>query len=298
MTQQVETSQQVAPTGALKPAPKRDIPISVIIITQNEELSLPDCMGSLERFCEVYVVDSASTDRTLEIAAQGGATPVSFTWNGQYPKKKQWALDTLPLLSDWVLFMDADERVSPALAQEMADFVAEGRGVAMDVRLHYMFLGRELKHGHQVMKRILMNRTKCFFPPVDDLAVNNMWEVEGHYQPVCKGAVVLSEAQLDHVDEDPLYGYFSRHNRYSDWEAYLRVHPSVREGVASARSRQGKLFDRIPGKPFVFFVYAYLIRQGFRDGRAGLHYALALSFYYWQIYVKTLELNGARNGHA
>ena len=276
----------------------RELPISVIIITQNEELSLPDCLRSLERFSEVYVVDSHSTDRTMEIAAEAGAKPIAFEWNGVYPKKKQWALDTLPLLHDWVLFLDADERVSSALADEFAAFAASGRGVAMDVQLRYSFLGRELKHGHLVIKRMLINRKKCFFPPVDDLPVSNMWEVEGHYQPICDGAVETSVERLDHHDDDPLFGYFSRHNRYSDWEAYLRLHPAVRRGVAQQRSRQGKLFDRIPGKPLFFFLYAYVVRQGFRDGRAGLHYALALSFYYWQIYVKTLEMRETQGHHA
>lgn len=277
----------------------RDIPISVIVITQNEELSLPDCLRSLDRFSEVYVVDSASTDRTLDIAEELGAKPISFVWNGVYPKKKQWALDTLPLSHDWVLFLDADERVSPALAAEFAAFVADpGSSVAMDVRLRYSFLGKELKYGHLVEKRILINRRKCHFPPVQDLAVSNMWEVEGHYQPVCDGDIVLAATRLDHHDDDPLFGYFSRHNRYSDWEAYLRLHPEVRRSVAESRSKQGKLFDRIPGKPLVFFLYAYLARQGFRDGKAGFHYAMALSFYYWQIHVKTVELRGTHGGHA
>jgi glycosyltransferase involved in cell wall biosynthesis len=272
----------------------RDIPISVIVITQNEELSLPDCLRSLSRFSEVYVVDSDSTDRTLEIAEDHGAKPISFVWNGKYPKKKQWALDNLPLSHDWVLFLDADERVSPALAAELAAVVTEpGPVVAVDVALRYCFLGRELKHGHQVVKRILVNRKKCAYPPVDDLAVSNMWHVEGHYQPICDGDVIIANTRLDHHDDDPLYGYFSRHNRYSDWEAYLRLHPEVRRVVAQSRTQQGKYFDRIPGKPMLFFLYAYFARQGFRDGRAGFHYAVALSFYYWQIHVKTVELGGA-----
>ena len=277
----------------------RDIPISVIVITQNEELSLPDCLRSLSRFSEVYVVDSDSTDRTLEIAEELGAKPVSFNWNGEYPKKKQWALDTLPLSHDWVLMLDADERVSPALAAEFAAFVTDpGTAVAMDVQLRYSFLGTELKHGHLVEKRILINRRKCYFPPVDDLAVTNMWHVEGHYQPVCDGETVSATIRLDHHDDDPLFGYFSRHNRYSDWEAYLRVHPEVRRAVARNRTHQGKFFDRIPGKPLLFFLYAYFVRQGYRDGRAGFHYAVALSFYYWQIHVKVIELRQASGDHA
>ena len=224
----------------------RDIPISVMVITKDEEVSLPDCLRSLHRFGEVFVVDSQSTDRTVEIAEEMGAKPVSYVWDGQYPKKKQWALDTLPFCHDWVLLLDADERVSPELAEELAAFAESGRGVAMDAQLRYFFLGRELKHGHSVVKRILINRKKCFFPVVDDLAVTKMWPVEGHYQPVCDGAVETAVERLDHHDDDPLFGYFRRHNMYSDWEAYLRVHPGVRRAVAQQRSPQGRLFDEPP----------------------------------------------------
>ena len=86
-----------------------------------------------------------------------------------------------------------------------------------------------------------------------------------------------------------MFDYFSRHNRYSDWEAELRVNKSMRNSVRSARTIQGSFFDRVPGKPFVFFIYSYFFRLGFRDGRTGLHYALALSFYYWQISMKVQE---------
>jgi hypothetical protein len=86
-----------------------------------------------------------------------------------------------------------------------------------------------------------------------------------------------------------LFDYFARHNRYSEWEAYLRAHPSVGRQVARARTSGGRLFQRVPFKPLVFFLYSYVAKAGWRDGRAGFHYAVAHAFYFWQIVVKTAE---------
>ena len=109
-----------------------------------------------------------------------------------------------------------------------------------------------------------------------------MWEVEGHYQPLVRGPVGRLAAPLLHDDRDGLYDYFARHNRYSDWEAALSA-TSRATSVNDARSRQGRFFAIMPGKPVLFFLYSYLLRGGFRDGRAGLQYALFQKLYYWQI---------------
>src|SRR5271170_3715683 len=96
------------------------IPLSVIVMTKNEEKNLAKCLRGLQRMSQVFVVDSGSTDRTPEIARDGGAELVHFAWNGKYPKKKQWCLDNLPFAHDWVLYVDADEEVPPELVDEIA----------------------------------------------------------------------------------------------------------------------------------------------------------------------------------
>jgi hypothetical protein len=127
-------------------------------------------------------------------------------------------------------------------------------------------------------------------PVVDDLNAPGIREVEGHYQPQANGTIGRLTGLLFHDDVDPVSSWFDRHNRYSDWEAYLRLNTEARREIASKRTAKGSFFDRVPFKPVVFFAYSYILRAGFRDGRAGLDYALALSMYYWQIEVKTREL--------
>lgn len=268
------------------------IEATVLILAKNEERHIGRAVESVvPYFKEVIVVDSGSVDRTPGIAANAGADVVNYMWDGRYPKKKEWSLDQASF--DWVLYLDADEFILPPLIEEISLEIAKSDVSAIEVPLSYFFLGQELFHGHQVRKRIGMRRSAAYWPRPDDLHVKNMWEVEGHYQPqITKGRVVTLEKKLSHSDEDGLYDYFARHNRYSDWEAIML---SQKDFVSTnSRSFKGRLAARLPAKPVVFFVYSYLIRRGFLDGRRGLHYAVALSFYYWQIGVKRLEAETAR----
>ena len=89
------------------------IPVSVIVMTKNEEANIRACLAPMARFAEIFVVDSNSVDGTAAIATEMGARVVRFTWNGRYPKKKQWCLENLPFGYDWVLYVDADEQLFP-----------------------------------------------------------------------------------------------------------------------------------------------------------------------------------------
>jgi glycosyltransferase involved in cell wall biosynthesis len=265
------------------------IPASVIVLTRDEEANLPKCLASASGFSEVFVVDSGSNDLTPEIAAERGAQLVEFEWNGGYPKKKQWALENLPFSNDWVLYLDGDEEVTRGLTNEISAVLAEPQCAGYFVHLDYRFLGRTLRHGHHVRKLILFDRTRGRFEERDDLEAENMWEVEGHYQPRIEGSVGTLQSPLLHDDHDSLYHYFERHNRYSDWEAVMRRKANGSH-EKNTSSRKKAIFNAMPLKPFAFFVHSYLVRGGFLDGRAGYHYALAKAFYYWQIRVKELEL--------
>lgn len=274
------------------------IPVSVIVMTKDEEANIAKCLRALRGFDQVFVVDSGSRDRTCPIAADLGATVVPFTWNGRYPKKKQWCLDELPFRHDWVLYVDADEEASPELAREIAGVVAgPPRHAGYFVGYDYVFLGRVLRHGHRVYKLVLLNRHKARFPERDDLDVANMWEVEGHYQPLIEGTTGVLRARMRHDDHATLYHYFERHNRYSDWEGVLRARRTLLDGdepQPTGRRALKALFARLPAKGLVAFLHSFVAKAGFLDGRAGFHYAVARGLYYWQIGLKTREAKAKR----
>jgi glycosyltransferase involved in cell wall biosynthesis len=278
---------------------QRDIPVSVIVMTKDEERNVAQCLRGVERFKEVFVVDSGSTDRTAELAREHGATVVDFQWDGGYPKKKQWSLDNLPFTHDWVLYVDADEVVKPSLADEIAAAVrAPGDRAGFFVGYDYVFLGRVLRHGRRVYKLVLLNRQKAAFLDYDDLDAANMWEVEGHYQPQIDGPTGTLRNRMVHRDHDSLFRYFERHNRYSDWEAVVRENGALQksdEAQPPMRATAKRIFNRLPMKGLFSFLFYYFVKLGFLDGRAGLHYALANSFYYWQTTVKQRELRARRD---
>src|SRR5208282_6322672 len=95
------------------------LPVSVIIAVRNEAKNLPRCLQALRDVGEVYVIDSQSTDESVEIARSHGAQVVQFHYQGGWPKKRQWAMNTLPIAYDWILLLDADELLTPELSEEI-----------------------------------------------------------------------------------------------------------------------------------------------------------------------------------
>src|SRR6266481_7162169 len=134
--------------GQLQAAvPAVTLPVSVIVPVRNEAHNLPRCLESLRRVGEVYVIDSQSSDQTAEIARSFGAQVVQFHYQGGWPKKRQWAIDTLPLAFDWIFLMDADEAITSELADEIRQTIRDPRLDGYHIALRMFFLGRPLRHG-------------------------------------------------------------------------------------------------------------------------------------------------------
>jgi glycosyltransferase involved in cell wall biosynthesis len=128
-------------------AKSQSIAVTVVIPTRNEARHLARCLDAIRRFSEVYVVDSQSTDSTVEVARAFGAKVVQFHYHGGWPKKRQWALDSLPLENDWVLLLDADEVLTSDLADEIEEATRDVSLLGYWVFLRINFLGKELRFG-------------------------------------------------------------------------------------------------------------------------------------------------------
>src|ERR1700688_3070981 len=140
------------------------LPVSIIVAVRNEAKNLPRCLQALRDVGEVYVIDSQSTDETVEIARSHGARVIQFHYQGGWPKKRQWALDTLPLGYEWVLLLDADEAITQELAAEMRAAIEDGKTDGYQVALEMSFLGKRLRHsGATFYKLSLFRRGKGKF---------------------------------------------------------------------------------------------------------------------------------------
>lgn len=259
------------------------IPVSVIIVTRNEEARLAACLAALEDFDEVIVVDSNSTDRTAAIAAQYGAQVVPFLWDGRYPKKRQYCLDNLATRHDWIFFVDADEIVTRELAHEIAALRFDCAGYFIKGR--YLWNGRILRHGVMNNKLVLFDRRKLVFPVVDDLDLPGMEEMEGHYQPVLRPACRheklgrLKQAMIHHAAQDR-GAWDARHRRYAEWERGMNDRKAWPQDPDRRRQALKIIFRALPGRGIWMFFYGYLWKRGFLDGRAGFDFARRRAAYY------------------
>ncbi len=255
------------------------IPVSVLVSTKNEAPCLARCLAALSAFAEVVVIDSNSSDETTAIAHSMGARVVNFTWNGAYPKKRQWCLAQLPLAHEWVFFVDADEEIPPALAREIAATLQNPAHEGYFVAGLYVLGGRVLKHGLRNHKLALFKRGCFGFPVVDDLTIPGMGEMEGHYQPLPVGAATIGalKTPLLHHAYNSGENWHSRHARYAAWEAGMNARNAWPRDPDPRRECLKRLFRALPCRGALAFIHSFIYKRGFLDGAGG--FALARDRY-------------------
>jgi glycosyltransferase involved in cell wall biosynthesis len=274
--------------------------ISVLILTKNEEQDLPRCLESVGWSNDIHIFDSGSTDATASIAGRAGAhfltRPFSSRnelFGGNEAEHKNWALANIPFKNEWVLHLDADERVTPQLASSIQQAVRNaGDKVAFRIQRRDFWGDRWLKHVQassyyiRLFRREKMHYERLINPvSVPDGPVGELAGYLDHY-PFSKG--------ITH--------WLNRHNSYSSLEAQQIVtnreeHQrfSFRQALFAKdrnqrRFHQKGLFYRLPARPLIKFLLLYVAKRGFLDGRAGFHYATLQSFYEYMIVRKTKEL--------
>ena len=193
--------------------------IAVVIFTKNEEINLSQCLKSVKNFENIYVIDSQSTDGTTEIAKTFGVEVIQFNWDGKYPRKKQWTLKKF-VNYEWVLMLDADERITPSVEYEIREILNKRKYAAAEFPLEYHFCGKKLKFGHSVKKRILLKPQLCRFPDVEVEGIGN-GDIEFHYQPEVDGDTFNAKSKIIHDEQDPFIVWVKRHVLYAEIESKL-----------------------------------------------------------------------------
>ena len=250
------------------------IPVTVLIVTKNEEQRLAACLHAVQDFAHVIVIDLESRDRTKQIAADHGARVIEFIWNGQYPKKRQWVLETVPISTEWILWVDADEIITPALKAEIAALFESGPACAgYFIKGRYRLQGRVLRFGVQNSKLVLFKRGAFSFPVVDDLDIPGMGEIEGHYQPVPTDPAarigVLKEAMIYGAYDDPRAWIF-RHEKYARWEVGMNAKDAWPADPVPWRQRVKVGLRQTRFRPEVMFLISYVMKLGLLDGRLAI----------------------------
>jgi glycosyltransferase involved in cell wall biosynthesis len=273
--------------------------VSVLIPVKNEAINLPACLESVRWADEVFVVDSQSTDGTAAAAEAAGARVVQFHYPGAGPKKKNWSLANLPFQNEWVLILDGDERVPPALAQEIRESIRRDDAPAgYYVNRRLIFLGRWIRHcGWYPSWNLRLFRHRLGRYETVGVDAPNTGDNEVHEHVVLQGPAGYLRHDLLHHDCKSLFHFLERHNRYSDWDAAvfnrLRREPLFqRDSLTGAVARKRllkRVWVRLPCRPLLFFLYLFILRAGFLDGAAGWHFCLLASIHQYHISLKMKE---------
>lgn len=276
------------------------LPVSVLILTKNEQLDLPGCLDSVRWSDDVHVFDSGSTDETVAIAQARGAQVVQRTYphstapfGGDESAHRNWGLRHIPFKHEWVLMLDADERATPELIAAMRAMLASGSTCAA-YRIHRRdyFLGTWIRHVTPSPFNIRLIKPAAVRY---ERIINPVTIVEGE--------VGAMEAHFDHFPfSKGMSHWFAKHNGYSTFEARHIVNggrsgDDFQLGKAlfardpnERRRHQKALYYKLPLRPLVMFLGLYIGKRGFLDGRAGLVYATLRAIYEYMIVLKAEEM--------
>ncbi len=268
--------------------------LDVLIQTHNEELNLVHALASLQGWVNrVFVVDSGSTDSTLDIARKAGATVVHHDWEG-YAGQKNWALANLPWESDWILIVDADESVTPELRSEIEKVTSKPidsvTSAGFYINRIFIFMGRQIRH--------------CGYFPSYNLRLFKRGRARYenrrvHEHMIVDGKTAYLKGLLIHEDRRGLEHFIAKHNRYSTLEAqelYATQTPwpgskaFFSNRMVRRRFLKTRVLPSLPVPWFWKFLYMYVFLEGFLDRSAGWNLSVIIASYEYFIYLKYNEL--------
>lgn len=269
------------------------LPVSVIIPTKNEERNIEETLDSVSWADEVYVFDSYSDDKTIEIAEKKGAKVAQRVFD-DFATHKNWAMDNLKLANEWIFLLDADERVSPELKAEIKNiFKSTPACNGYYIARKNIFAGVWIRHGgwYPDWQMRLLRRGYARYE-----------ERIVHEHILLDGEPGFLNAPVIHKDYKGIERWFDRHNHYSSLEAVEVIKGKIRaksKGLNASLFKKGpehkrflKLFAYryLPGRPFFKFIYTYILLLGFLDGRIGFRFCFLQAFHDYQVSLKVEEL--------
>lgn len=267
------------------------LPITVIVPTKNEEKNLRNCLECLIDFEEIIVVDSQSTDNTVQIANLFEVKVVDFIWDGKFPKKRNWALDNIEIKTDWVLFVDADEYLTRNFIEELQEKILKTQHTGFWLSYNNFFMGKLLKFGDKMKKLALFKKSDGRYEFIEEDSWSHL-DMEIHEHPILRGTIGSIKSPIIHKDYKGLEHYVTKHNAYSTWEAN-RLFKLNDNSWKQLNNRQKLKYTllKVGVLPTFYFLVSYIWKLGFLDGKEGLNLIRMKVNYFRQIQLKYKELS-------
>lgn len=252
--------------------------ITFIILTKNEEVNLPDCLESIKDFAaRIIVIDSGSTDRTIEIAEEYHADTYMHAFEN-YARQFNWGIDNCDITTKWTFRLDADERLTPKLIAELETLMEKHadddvNGVTMEAWLYFM--GKRIKHGCHNKRKLMLFKTG-----IGRIEERKMDE----HTVLSSGKSVYAKNRFIHYDFKDMTHWINKMNWYATREmqdyyefkngAKYKLNDKEDKAIAKTRKKKFGFYYKLPMfcRSWLLFIYNYIFKLGFLDGKAGWVY--------------------------
>ncbi|MBH9967911.1 glycosyltransferase family 2 protein [[Bacillus] enclensis] len=269
--------------------------ISVLILTYNEEKNIKQCLKSLTDFSDdIYILDSYSDDKTVEISQSFlDSNRIMFRKFDNYSKQRNWALQNIPYKYEWLLMIDADEVLTKEVKESIKNNINNPQNndvVGFVGKYRMYFLDKLLRYKLWPFKKKILFRHK---------EVKFERDINEYVEVINKNRVKWKtlDGFLLHKDNKSIHDYLAKHNHYSTMEAF-RILEERKDPIDWKNIRKiteiKKLFYRLPFRNLAYFIYLYILRLGFLDGRTGFEFILTRINYQFDIDIKMKEIRSRK----
>ena len=270
------------------------IDATAIIMTKNEEKNIVDCLLSMKDFAKrCVVIDCGSTDRTVELARENGAD-VYFHEFEYYAKQFNWGIDNCDIDTEWIIRLDADERFPKELNAEIEGLIEKHKDEEMNgitIEANFFFLGRCMKHGLRNKRKMMMFKRSC--GRIEDRR-------RDAHSVISEGFSVSTKHKFLHYDFKDLDSYIKRYNWYAtremqdyiDFTRGASTDINTDEAILKQRKKKFGFYYKCPRylRAWAWFLYNYIFRGGFLDGKEGLVFCFLECYWYrFLVYAKIYE---------
>ena len=268
--------------------------LTIAIPVRNEERNLASCLKAIgsDLARHVVVIDSGSTDATAAVVKAHGTELIQFHWDGRFPKKRNWYLRHHTPATTWVLFLDADEILTPAVKREISTALPSSTHQGFLLSYTNYFLGRRLRGGYPLCKLALFRVGEVEYERIEEEHWSQC-DMEVHEHPLLTGTVGLIRSRIHHRDLRGIDSYMAKHNQYAAWEAHrLFSHRHAPHTPVNWKLHQRLKYRLItsPWGGLAFFFGSFFLMGGWRDGSTGFAFCLLKAGYFTQIACRLREL--------